>query len=120
MPSTPDRTTIKAAVQELTSKLRDGLVADPPNAAKPFRRVAVGVGGTEDYPRPFLTLHLVRARPIGVMADDKIDDIRRTGASVVLSGDCACLMHITGASQKRKIPLIGMHIAEFLWERTHG
>ena len=75
MPSTPDRTTIKAAVQELTSKLRDGLVADPPTAAKPFRRVAVGVGGTEDYPRPFLTLHLVRARPIGVMADDKLMEV---------------------------------------------
>ena len=75
MPPTPDRTTIKAAIEELTDKLRGGLVADPPTATKPFRRVEVGACGAGKYPRPYLTLHLVRARPIGVVDDDKLMEV---------------------------------------------
>jgi hypothetical protein len=75
MPSTTDRTTIKAAVEELLSKLRDGLVADPPTPTKPFRRVAVGAGRVENFPHPFLTLSLVRARPIGSVDDDKLMEV---------------------------------------------
>ena len=72
---TADRTTIKAAIDELVNKLRTNLAANPPTTAKPFRRVEVGDAGTEEYPRPFLTVHLVRARPIGVVDDDKAMEV---------------------------------------------
>ena len=75
---TADRTTIKAAIDELVSKLRTNLAAIPPTATKPFRRVEVGDAGTEEYPRPFLTVRLIRARPIGIVDDDKVFEITTT------------------------------------------
>jgi L-lactate dehydrogenase complex protein LldE len=53
------------------------------------------------------------------MVADKVADIEQTGAALVLSGDCGCLMHIGGALQHRKIPIPAKHVAEFLLERTH-
>lgn len=70
--ATADRTTIKAAIEELTDKLEANLVADPPTAVKPFRRIGIAGGGVEEFPRPFLSLELTRARPIGVSDDDKL------------------------------------------------
>jgi len=78
MPPTPDRTTILAATAELTSKLRTNLVADPPTAEKPFRRVAAGAGGYQEYVRPFLTLTLVAARPLGITQGDKLIQVAMT------------------------------------------
>ena len=75
---TPDRTTIKAAIEELTDKLQANLVAEPPTAVKPFRRVEVGQAGVEEYPRPFLTLMLTRARPIAVVDNDKVIEVTMT------------------------------------------
>ncbi len=75
---TPDRTTIKAAIQELTTKLRANLVADPPTATKPFRRVEVGGTGVEEYARPFLTVRLSQSEPIGVIDDDKLMSVTMT------------------------------------------
>lgn len=72
---TADRTTIKAAIDELVNKLRTNLAAIPPTATKPFRRVEVGDAGTQEYPRPFLTVRLVRTRPIGVVDDDKVMEV---------------------------------------------
>jgi L-lactate dehydrogenase complex protein LldE len=70
-----------------------------------------GFGGTFSIKHPEIS---------GSMVRDKIDDIRATGAPVVISGDCACLLHITGAAEKRRLPVKGRHIAEFIWERTHA
>ncbi|MGB2985848.1 MAG: hypothetical protein WBE26_08190, partial [Phycisphaerae bacterium] len=78
MAGTPDRTTIKAAIQELTTKLRTNLVADPPTAAAPFRRVEVASAGVEEYPRPFLTLLLERTKPVGVTDNDKLVAVSMT------------------------------------------
>lgn len=69
---TVDRTTIRAAVDELVNKLRTNLVADPVTASKPFRRVEAGTGETEHYARPFLAVRAVRARAATVMDDDKV------------------------------------------------
>ena len=69
-----------------------------------------GFGGTFSVKHPEIS---------GSMVRDKIDDIQATGAPAVISGDCACLLHITGAAEKRKLPVKGRHIAEFIWERTH-
>lgn len=69
---TADRTTIKAAIEELTNKLRVNLVASPPTLSKPFRRVEVSGGDGDEYARPFLTLLLLRARPVGVVDNDRL------------------------------------------------
>lgn len=69
---TPDRTTIKAAVDALAAGLRAALTADPPTAAKAFRRVEVGQSGVQEYPRPFMTLLLTRVRPIGAVDGDRL------------------------------------------------
>ena len=54
------------------------------------------------------------------MVADKVADIQQTGASLLLSGDCGCLMHIGGALQHRGIPIPVKHIADFILERTDG
>lgn len=72
MAATPDRTTIKAAIKELTTKLRTNLVADPPTATKPFRRVEVGSVGFQEYPRPFMALQLTHTEPVGATENDKL------------------------------------------------
>jgi len=69
---TADRTTVRTAVDELVNKLRTNLAANPPTAAKPFRRVEVGDCGHEEYSRPFLCLHLLKSRPIGATSDDRL------------------------------------------------
>lgn len=70
-----------------------------------------GFGGTFSVKRPDVS---------AVMVADKTADIRQTGASRVISGDCGCLMNITGALDKQRIPINGHHIAEFIWERIDG
>lgn len=72
---TSDRTTIKAAVEELVTRLRTNLVADPLTASKPFRRVEAGVGDSEHYARPFLTVRAVRARVASAVDDDKVIEL---------------------------------------------
>ncbi len=72
---TADRTTIRAAVDELVNKLRSNLSANPPTVTKPFWKVAVGAGGVEEYPRPFLTVHMLRARVVGTSDDDKAFEV---------------------------------------------
>ncbi|MFP4031944.1 MAG: (Fe-S)-binding protein [Desulfococcaceae bacterium] len=69
-----------------------------------------GFGGTFSVKQPAISAAMVR---------DKVDDIRRTEARRVLSGDHGCLMNITGAMDRRGVSVRGQHIADFLWERTH-
>lgn len=69
---TADRTTLRAAVDELVSKLRTNLVASPPTATKPLRGVAVGDVGAEEFARPYLGLYIVRARPVAAVSDDRV------------------------------------------------
>ena len=70
-----------------------------------------GFGGTFSIKHPLISEAMVR---------DKIDDIVQTGAKRVISGDCACLLHIRGAMDKLGLDIPTQHLAEFLWERTHG
>jgi L-lactate dehydrogenase complex protein LldE len=53
------------------------------------------------------------------MVKDKTDDIRQTGAARLITGDCGCLMNISGAMQHDKIRIGGQHLAEFIWERIN-
>jgi L-lactate dehydrogenase complex protein LldE len=54
------------------------------------------------------------------MVADKVADVEQTGAALLLSGDCGCLMHIGGALQKRASPVPVKHVAQFILERTCG
>ena len=70
-----------------------------------------GFGGT------FAVKH---AEISAAMVQDKADAIIETGAERLISGDCGCLMNITGHMKHRGETLRGQHIASFLWERTHA
>jgi L-lactate dehydrogenase complex protein LldE len=70
-----------------------------------------GFGGTFAVKQPAISAAMVK---------DKVDDIRRTGATTLVAGDCGCLMNITGAMEHTGMGVAGKHLAEFLWERTNG
>lgn len=70
-----------------------------------------GFGGTFSVKQPAISAAMVK---------DKVDDIQQTGASLLLAGDCGCLLNITGAMEYRHIGLPAKHVAEFILERTHG
>lgn len=54
------------------------------------------------------------------MAADKAEDATATGAALVLSTDGGCLLNIGGTLEKRGSGPGTVHIAQFLWERTHA
>ena len=68
-----------------------------------------GFGGTFSVRQPEIS---------AAMVADKIADIAAVGATEILSGDCGCLMNISGALDKRGAPVKARHIAEFLLERS--
>ncbi|WP_157496802.1 (Fe-S)-binding protein [Hahella ganghwensis] len=68
-----------------------------------------GFGGTFSVKAPEIS---------NAMVQDKCDNLVATGADQLVTGDCGCMMNITGALEKRKDPLKGQHIASFIWERT--
>lgn len=70
-----------------------------------------GFGGTFAVKQPEIS---------GAMVADKVADIRQTGATRLLAGDCGCLMNIGGTMEYQNIPIQGQHLAEFIWERIHG
>lgn len=70
-----------------------------------------GFGGTFSVKQPEISAAMVK---------DKAEAAYKTGAKVLLSTDCGCLMNITGALEKMNLAMPGKHLAEFLWERTNG
>jgi len=75
---TPVRITLRVAIDALAGGLRAGLIADPPTAASPFRRVVVGRVGVQEHPRPFLAITLKEAKPIGAADSDKLIRVTMT------------------------------------------
>jgi len=65
------------------------------------------------------TFAIKQADISGAMVKDKTDSLRATGAELVISQDCGCLMNIGGAFEKQGEGPATIHIAEFLWERCH-
>ena len=53
------------------------------------------------------------------MVKDKVDDISKTKASVLLGGDCGCLLNISGAIKHSGKIMNHLHIAEFIWQRIN-
>jgi len=70
-----------------------------------------GFGGTFAVKQPAISAAMVK---------DKVDDIVRTGASTVVTGDGGCLVNIAGAMEHSGVRIVGKHLAQFLWERTNG
>ncbi len=68
-----------------------------------------GFGGTFSVRMPDIS---------GAMVADKTQSLLASGAKQVVSADCGCLMNINGAFEKQNIPLLGQHLASFLWQRT--
>jgi len=75
---TPDRTTIRAVVDELRSRLETNLVADPPTPGKPFRMVTSGDSDTTAHSRPFLSIVPTRIKPVGVTSGDRLFEVSVT------------------------------------------
>ncbi|MBS0275345.1 MAG: (Fe-S)-binding protein [Proteobacteria bacterium] len=48
------------------------------------------------------------------MADDKIADIRSTGADLLVGPDLGCLLHLAGRMERQSYPVKVRHIAEVL------
>ena len=70
-----------------------------------------GFGGTFSVKHPDIS---------AAMVCDKTAALKATGASQVVSADCACLLNINGALTKQASPLRGKHLADFIWTRTTG
>jgi len=71
-----------------------------------------GFGGTFSARHPAIS---------GAMVNDKLDSVRDTGAEVLVSADCGCLLNLHHAADKRRaagdaLPRC-VHLASFMRER---
>ncbi|MEE9199138.1 MAG: (Fe-S)-binding protein [Dehalococcoidia bacterium] len=67
-----------------------------------------GFGGTFSVKYPEIS---------GAILQDKLDNIRESGALVLVSNDSGCLMHIAGGLTRQGLPVRAMHLAELLAQR---
>ena len=70
-----------------------------------------GFGGLFSVRHPEISGGIVR---------DKVAAIASCGADVLITGDCGCMLNITGHAQKVGCALTGKHLASFLLERQLG
>jgi L-lactate dehydrogenase complex protein LldE len=94
---------IKDGPRRLLSKVK-GLTLREMEAAEE----CCGFGGTFSVKFPDVS---------GGMARTKIESIRKTEASTVVSIDSSCLMQLQGVIQRARLPIRTMHLAEVLASR---
>ncbi|OOZ35755.1 (Fe-S)-binding protein [Solemya velesiana gill symbiont] len=70
-----------------------------------------GFGGTFAVKHPKISAEMV---------SEKAEHISNTSADTLVSGDCGCLMNISGRLNHQAEKIKGKHIASFLWERTNA
>ena len=70
-----------------------------------------GFGGMFSVRHPEISGGIVR---------DKVASIQACEADALITGDCGCMLNITGHAAKIGQPLNGKHLATFLLERTGG
>ncbi|KAA6185814.1 (Fe-S)-binding protein [Thiohalocapsa marina] len=68
-----------------------------------------GFGGTFAVKEPEIS---------AAMALDKAQAVAATGAELLVSQDCGCLVNLAGTAQKAGLGFQAQHIADFLWQRT--
>ena len=64
-----------------------------------------GFGGTFSVKYPHIS---------GAMLDDKVEDVVKSGADVLVACDMSCLMHIGGGLSRRGVAVRPMHLAQLL------
>ncbi|MEY4329098.1 MAG: hypothetical protein RL703_917 [Pseudomonadota bacterium] len=70
-----------------------------------------GFGGLFSVRHPEISGGIVR---------DKVAAISQSGADVLITGDCGCMLNITGHAKKVGADIQGMHLASFLLARNLG
>ena len=70
-----------------------------------------GFGGMFSVRHPEISGGIVR---------DKVAALRACGADTLLTGDCGCMLNITGYAAKTGAPIPAKHVASFLLERALG
>lgn len=88
----------------LLKQLKQVEVCEPERASE-----CCGFGGTFAVKQPEIS---------AAMAEDKSKAILQTKASQLVSGDCGCLMNISGVMEKNNHFMRNEHLAEFLLKRT--
>jgi len=91
-------------IESLVAQLDNVEVLEQKNKAE-----CCGFGGT---------FSIKQADISGAMVADKSKAITDTGAEILISQDCGCLMNIGGALEKQGQSQRIMHLAQFLQERT--
>jgi L-lactate dehydrogenase complex protein LldE len=71
----------------------------------PRHEVCCGFGGTFSVKYPEISTAMLR---------DKLDDIRQTGADLVVAADSSCLMHIGGGLSRLGMRTRPIHLAQLL------
>jgi L-lactate dehydrogenase complex protein LldE len=94
------------AAAALLGRLVHVTLVEPDHASE-----CCGFGGTFALKEPEIS---------AAMAADKAAALAATGAELLVSQDCGCLLNIDGTARKAGLGLRTMHIAEFLWQRTAG
>jgi L-lactate dehydrogenase complex protein LldE len=67
-----------------------------------------GFGGMFSVKYPHISL---------AMAQDKIERVKESGADILVSTDCGCLMQLGGVMHRQRIPIEPRHLAEVLAAR---
>jgi L-lactate dehydrogenase complex protein LldE len=70
-----------------------------------------GFGGLFSVRHPEISGGIVR---------DKVTAIAQSGADVLITGDCGCMLNITGHAKKVGTDIQGLHLASFLLARNLG
>jgi len=86
--------------RELLASVNGLVLSDIPES-----EVCCGFGGFFSIKYPEISARL---------ADDKIDNAKRTGAEMLVGGDLGCLLHLAGRLSRRGEPMKVRHAAEVL------
>ena len=73
--------------------------------------VCCGFGGTFAVKYPEIS---------GAMLQDKLDNIRDTGADAVVACDSSCLMHVGGGMERQGMAARPLHLAQLIDESMRG
>ncbi len=97
---------VAPAALGLLGRLANVSVVEPDHAYE-----CCGFGGTFSVKEPEIS---------AAMAADKAAAVAATGAGLLLSQDCGCLLNLDGTARNARLNFQVRHVAEFVWERTGG
>ena len=95
---------VAPAAAALLGQLSRVTVLEPDHAEE-----CCGFGGTFAVKAPEIS---------AAMAADKTNAVAATGADLLISQDCGCLLNLDGTARKAGLGFEVRHIAEFLWQRS--